>query len=394
MFTDLSPSSPDKIIALMADFAADPRPDKVDLGVGVYRDPTGKVPVMAAVKAAERRIWDSQDTKSYISFTGDQGFIDAMVAMVLSDAVPKDRISGIATPGGTGAVRQVLELVRHMTPGARIWITEPSWPNHAAIVDYLGLARRGYRYLDPEAGAVDRDGMRTDLAGVARGDIVLIHGCCHNPSGADLAPEDWNFLAELCNQSGAIPLVDMAYQGFGDGIDADARGTRGLAAAVPEMFIAVSCSKNFGLYRDRAGLALALTEPGADRAAAAGHLVAMNRMSYSFPPDHGARVVQTILGDADLRAVWADELDAMRATMQSNRRALAKALQRAAGTDRFGFLAGHNGMFSLCGATPDQVVRLRVEHGVYVVPDGRINVAGLTETNIPKVAQAMAATLR
>lgn len=393
MFADLPTPPIDKIIELMTLFAADPRGDKVDLGVGVYRNAAGQVPIMAAVKEAEHRLWQVQETKGYISFAGDAGFIDALSGLVLGEAVPADRVAGIATPGGTGGVRQILELVRHLTPRARVWVSDPSWPNHAVIIDHLGLERRAYRYLDRDAGAVDRDGMRDDLAGVAQGDVILLHGCCHNPSGADLRAEDWDWLAGLCRRTGAIPFIDMAYQGFGTGLEEDAAGTRALAVQVPEAFIAVSCSKNFGLYRERAGVALAITDTGQPRAAAQAQLIAMNRMSFSFPPDHGARLVEMILRDPVLRASWEAELTGMRQTMQRNRSALAEALRQETGSDRFGFLAGHQGMFSLCGATPEQVLRLRDAHGVYMVPDGRINVAGLTETNIPKVARALATVL-
>lgn len=390
MFQTLTAPEADKILRLMALFAADDRTGKVDLGVGVYRDLQGRTPVMAAVKQAEERIWAKQQSKSYVGLAGDPAFLEAMAGLILGAAVPRARIAAVATPGGTGAVRQVLELVRTLTPGAQVWISEPSWPNHAAIVDHLGLRRRAYRYFDAATGGVDRAGMLADLSGAAAGDLVLLHGCCHNPTGADLRPDDWAGIAASLGATGAIPFVDLAYQGFGDGLEADAAGLRALAASVPEMFIAASCSKNFGLYRERVGVAMALTEGGAARDAADGHLRAMNRLNYSFPPDHGARIVTEILGDAGLRSLWQGELEAMRQTMQGNRRALADALRARTGSDRFGYLAGHRGMFSLCGASPAEVERMRSAHGIYLVGDGRMNVAGLTPDNIPAVAQALA----
>lgn len=394
MFDTLNPPETDKILRLMALFASDARPDKVDLGVGVYRDASGNTPVMSAVKQAEQRIWTEQTTKTYVGLAGDPAFHDAMRGLILGDAVPADRVAACATPGGTGAVRQVLELTRHLTPEATVWISDPTWPNHRSIIDHLGLTCRVYRYYDAASGGVDRNGMLADLADAKRGDLVLLHACCHNPTGADLTLSDWADVADLLERTGAIPFIDMAYLGFAEGLERDAAGTRLIAARLPETLIAASCSKNFGLYRDRVGLVLAVTAPGAARDAAAGMLAHVNRQNYSFPPDHGARVVETILHDAALRAEWQDELSDMRETMTANRRALANAMRALTGSDHFGFLAAHGGMFSLIGATPEQVTRLREVHGVYIVGDGRMNVAGLTTANIPKVAQAIAEVVR
>lgn len=390
MFETVTPPEPDKIIRLMDMFAADTRTGKVDLGVGVYRSPEGKTPVMAAVKQAEERIWTAQDSKSYVGLRGDLGYLDAMRHLILGESVPADRVAGAGTPGGTGAVRQVLETVHRLAPSATVWISDPTWPNHPAIIDHLGQKRQSYRYYDAATGGIDRTGMMADLAGAARGDLILLHGCCHNPTGADLLPDDWQEIAALCARTGAIPFVDMAYQGFGLGLEEDAAGVRLLATALPEVLIAASCSKNFGLYRERVGVVLIVTE---GKAAAEGVLAGMNRQNFAFPPDHGARVVQEILGDEALGALWRGELDAMRRTMEGNRRALAEALRAETGSDRFGFLAGHRGMFSLIGATSTQIERLREVHGIYLVGDGRMNVAGLTPDTIPRVARAMAEVL-
>lgn len=393
MLESLTPPEPDKIIRLMGQFAADPRSDKVDLGVGVYRTEEGRTPVMAAVKAAEERIWSAQDSKGYVSLSGDAGFHAVMRRLILGDAVPETRVAACATPGGTGAVRQVLEMVQRLTPEARVWVPRPSWPNHAAIIGHLALTQRDFRYYDPETGGLDRAGMMADLAETQRGDLILLHGCCHNPTGADLTADDWAAIARLAMRNGAMPFVDVAYQGFGGGLEADAAGLRQMAGAVPEMFIAASGSKNFGLYRERVGIVLAVTAEGSPRAAAAGMLAHLNRQNFAFPPDHGARVVETILTDAALTAQWHDELETMRLRMAANRRALAEALRAETGSDRFGFVAGQQGMFSLVGATPDQVEQIRADHGVYLVMDGRMNVAGLTEANIPRVASALAQVL-
>lgn len=390
MFETVTPPEPDKIIRLMGMFAADARADKVDLGVGVYRSPAGTTPVMEAVKEAEHRIWAAQESKTYVGLRGDLGFLDAMRRLILGESVPADRVAGAGTPGGTGAVRQVLETVHRLNPQATVWISDPTWPNHPAIIDHLGQKRQSYRYYDATTGGIDRAGMMADLAGAGRGDLILLHGCCHNPTGADLLPDDWQEIAALCARTGAIPFVDMAYQGFGAGLEADAAGVRLLATALPEVLIAASCSKNFGLYRERVGTVLIVTEA---KAAAEGVLAGMNRQNFAFPPDHGARVVQEILGDEALGALWRDELDGMRRAMEGNRRALAVALRAATGSDRFGFLAAHRGMFSLIGATPAQVDRLREDHGIYLVGDGRMNVAGLTPETIPRVARALAEAL-
>jgi len=392
MFETLSAPAPDMIFRLTGQFAADPRPDKVDLLVGIYKTAEGKTPVMGAVKQAEARILETQETKSYLSFEGDPLFIAAMRDLILGDAVPSARVAGVGAVGGTSALRQVLELVRTLRPATRVLVSDPSWPIHAAMVDHLGLERGSYRYLDRGNNALDREGMLADLSRAGPGDVIVLHGCCHNPTGADLGLADWVEVAALCNRTGAIPFVDMAYQGFGDGLVEDTVGVRLLAREVPTMFVAASCSKNFGLYRDRAGVALIVTTEGAV-AAAQGQLTAMNRNNFSFPPDHGARVVQTILTDAGLRAMWEEELTLMRETMVQNRRALAEALRDATGSDRFGFLAAHRGMFSLIGASPEEVDILREKHGVYLVGDGRMNVAGLRKAVIPKVARALAEVL-
>lgn len=393
MFETRTPPEPDKILRLMGMFAADPRPDKVDLGVGVYRSAQGVTPIMAAVKEAERRIWETQQTKSYVGILGDPAFLDAMRDLVLGDAVPATRVAGCATPGGTGAVRQVLEITRHLTPEATVWISDPTWPNHGAILRHLGQKHATFRYYDPETGGLDRDGMFADLAGTGPGDVILLHACCHNPTGADLRPDDWREIAALCARTGAIPFVDMAYLGFGESLEADAAGTRHLAGTLPEVFVAVSCSKNFGLYRERAGVVLVVTGEGKPREAASGILTEFNRQNYTFPPDHGARIVETILADAGLRETWRNELRAMRVTMLGNRAALAEALRTETGSDRFGFIAAQSGMFSLCGASPEQVAALRETHRIYVVGDGRMNVAGLSPATIPRVAKALSQVL-
>ena len=391
MLEALEKQPADKIIELMGLYAADPRTDKLDLGVGVYKDAAGRTPVMRAVKAAERRLLEAQTTKSYVGLLGDLGFVEAMAELILGADRPSDRLSGAQAPGGTGALHLLFELVRRANPGATFWISDPSWPNHAAILRHLGSPMRSYRYFDRETRGVDRAGMMADLAGMAAGDVLVLHGCCHNPTGANLDAADWRALTDLCLARGAVPLVDLAYQGFGDGLEADVAGVRAMAAAVPEMLLAASCSKNFGLYRDRVGAAFALCPDPETAARTRENLASLNRLNFSFPPDHGAKVVETILHDPALRADWEAELEGMRRSMLDLRAGLAEALRRATNSDRFDFVAAHRGMFSLIGASPEQVARLRAEHGVYMVGDSRINVAGLPAQGLDRLAAAIAA---
>ncbi|WP_442902621.1 amino acid aminotransferase [Frigidibacter sp. MR17.24] len=389
MLSRLTPQSPDAILAMMDMFRADTRPGKVDLGVGVYRDASGRTPVMRAVKAAERAIWEAQDTKTYTALTGDPAFGRAMATLILGPGHDAGRLAFAGCVGGTGAVHQALALVRMANPGATVWMPDPTWPNHPTIVAHLGLKARSYRYFDAATRGLDRAGLLADLAAVPAGDVVLLHGCCHNPTGANPTAADWRDIAAALETSGAAVLIDLAYQGFGDGLEADAAATRMLAERLPQVLIAASCSKSFGLYRDRAGVLLALGAGGAQARVLQDNLTHLNRQTYSFPPDHGARIVTTILDDAALRADWEDELAAMRGQMLSMREALARALRDGSGSDRFGFLAEHRGMFSRLGASPAQVARLREEAGVYMIGDSRMNVAGLSPENVPVVARAI-----
>ena len=390
MFETLKDQPADKILALMAAYRADPREDKIDLGVGVYKDPTGNTPVMRAVKEAEARILKDQRTKAYTGLAGDPDFAAAMRDLVLSDAVPADRVAAVATPGGTGAIRQALELIRHAAPDATVWLSNPTWPNHPSIVAYLGLPTRDYRYFDADTGEVDFDGLTEDLNAVKRGDVVLLHGCCHNPTGANLTAEQWDKVIAQLQDKGAVPLIDIAYQGFGDGLDADAQATRKVAAAFDNVLIAASCSKNFGVYRERTGILMAVARDAAEAKRAQGTFNWLNRQNYSFPPDHGARVVSTILMDPALRADWEAELEEVRNTMLGLRDQLAAELRRLTNSDRFDFLARHRGMFSRLGTTAEKVEEMREQHGIYMVSDSRMNIAGLNKDTVPILARAIA----
>ncbi|HVL21100.1 MAG TPA: amino acid aminotransferase [Amaricoccus sp.] len=391
MFETLKPSPPDKIIELLETFRADPRQEKLDLGVGVYKDANGATPVLRAVKAAERRLLETQESKAYVGLLGDLGFVAAMADLALGDAVPADRLVGAQTPGGTGAIRQICELIKRASPGATVWHSDPTWPNHPAILGYLGIPTRTHRYFDAATGGVDFAGMMADLVAMKPGDVLLLHGCCHNPTGANLTLDEWRELTDFVVTAGVVPFVDLAYQGFGDGLEADAAGLRHMAAAVPEMLLAVSCSKNFGLYRDRVGAAFALSATPERAAVTKANLASLNRLNFSFPPDHGAKVVSIILGDPSLKADWRAELEAMRTGMLELRTGLADALRRATNSDRFDFVGVHRGMFSRLGLTPEQVTKLREDFGVYVIGDSRINVAGLPAQGLDKIAAAIAA---
>ena len=389
MLNALIPQPPDKIIQLINIFRNDPREQKIDLGVGVYRDASGITPIMHAVKSAERQLLEEETTKAYTALAGDPQYLSAMRRLVLDDSVAAERVAASHTSGGTGAIRTAFELVRHASPGNSVWISNPSWPNHRSMLKYIDIPIREYRYFDEDSRSVNYELIAEDLAKANNGDAVVLHGCCHNPTGADISFEDWKRLSILLLDRGITPIIDLAYQGFGDGIREDVRGVRHFAEEFPELLIATSCSKNFGIYRERTGILLAVTPDRKICELTQGMLSHINRQSISFPPDHGARLVTMILDDVNLRSSWESELNQIRETMQSTRNYLANELQRKCGSDRFGFLKAHKGMFSLLGATADQVQLMRNRHGIYIVNDGRINVAGLNKQSVPTMAAAM-----
>ena len=309
MLGRLPEQAPDKIIALMGLFAADTRESKIDLGVGVYKDSEGKTPIMRAVKAAERQLVENQTSKSYVGLLGDLEFCAVMRDLVLGDTIDPSRVVAAQTPGGTGAIRQLYEMVRLANPDATIWMSDPTWPNHPAIAKSMGIGFETYPYLSAETLEVDFDAMMAGLAAAKEGDIVLLHGCCHNPTGANLSLEQWAAVTDFMKAAKLVPMIDIAYQGFGDGLDEDAAGVRLMAGQMPETLIAASCSKNFGVYRDRVGVMMAVTSSEASAALAKGAMASVNRLNYSFPPDHGAKVVQMVMTDAALRADWQAELE-------------------------------------------------------------------------------------
>lgn len=393
MFEDLQPAPTDKILALIGLYRADPRTDKVDLGVGVYKDRDGKTAVMRAVREAETRLLQNQDTKTYLGLAGDLAFNEVMTRLVFGDGADLTRIRAAQAPGGSGALRLAAELLKRTRPGATIWISNPTWPNHIPMMREAGLTIAEYPYFDAASGSVRFDDMLATLKTAKPGDVVLLHGCCHNPTGANLTIEQWAKVADLLVEGGLLPFVDIAYQGFGEGLEADAAGLRLIAGKVPEMLVASSCSKNFAVYRDRVGAAMILAKNGAEADIALSHMLAAARTLYSMPPDHGAAAVRIVLQDEKLRADWETELEEMRQRMLRLRVAFAEALRRQSNSDRFDFVAEHRGMFSRLGLTEAQVDRLRTEHGVYMVGDSRINVAGLPEDGLDKLAKAIVSVL-
>ncbi len=389
MLSNLKPQPADKILQLMQMFRDDPRENKIDLGVGVYKNAQGVTPVMRAIKAAEHALWETQETKAYTGLAGDPAYGEALSTLILGDARDESRLAAAATPGGTGAIRQALELIRIANPDATVWLSAPTWPNHPSIIRFLKMNMAEYRYFDDATRDVDFAGMMDDLAGVKAGDVVLLHGCCHNPTGANLTRDQWQEVVALLEKTGAIPFIDIAYQGFGDGLDEDAAATRLVASRLPEVLIAASCSKNFGIYRERTGLLMAISPDAKMKPVTQGNLNFLNRQNYSFPPDHGARLVTMILNDEALRADWQSELEEVRLGMLALRQQLADELRQRTNSDRFDFIARHRGMFSRIGATPEQVAQMREKHGIYMIGDSRMNIAGLNARTVPVLAEAI-----
>ncbi|RFC67114.1 MULTISPECIES: aromatic amino acid transaminase [Mesorhizobium] len=393
MFETLKPAAPDKIIALIGMYREDPRPNKLDLGVGVYKDNEGRTPIMRAVREAEKRLYSEQTTKTYLGMAGDLAFNAAMIELVFGDNADTTRLRAAQAPGGSGSLRVIAEVLNRARPHADVWLSDPTWPNHIPIIESAGLKTRTYPYFDAATGTVRFDEMVAALRQAKAGDIVVLHGCCHNPTGANLTTDQWEKVAALMVEKQLFPFIDLAYQGFGDGLEPDAAGVRILARVVPEMAVAASCSKNFSVYRDRVGAAILMCRDEAEANVAFTQLLAVARAMYSMPPDHGAASVRLVLTDPELRADWKAELEAVRSRMIKLREGLAEALRRQSNSDRFDFVARHRGMFSRLGLTVEQVHRLRAEHGIYMVDDSRINVAGLPDDRLEELAKAIVSVL-
>ena len=398
MFENLKLQSEDKIMALMSLYKADERKEKIDLGVGVYKNNKGQTPIMDAVQKASRILNNTQKTKSYVGLSGNLGFIDNISQLVLADVVPKNQIIGAQAPGGTGAFHQLLLLIRSMEKDKRVWISSPSWPNHAAILNHLGIQFNNYNYFDYDTCEVNFSRMMSDLQKISPGDVLLLHGCCHNPTGANLSLENWTELTQFCEKKNILPLIDLAYQGFGDGINDDVKGVQYMASNLPEVCIGISCSKNFGLYRERVGAALMVVSDKKIHKLVEENLKSFNRVTFSFPPDYGASLVEIILGgnnsqNNELIHLWEKELNSMRNGMLELRKLLSDSLRRSTNSTRFDFIQRHRGMFSLMGLSVDQVARLRTEFGIYMVGDSRINIAGLNRDQIDYFSSSIASVI-
>jgi len=389
MFETLQKATLDKIFVLMAEYANDPRNNKVDLGVGVYKDEKNITPIMRAVRKAEQRMHEKANTKTYKGVVGNKEFSAAVVELALAGSVPQERIRTVNGAGGTGALSILMSVLSRARPGGRIWISDPSWPNHWPLAEQVGLKPHSYPYFDAKSRSVDFEAMIKTLDGLGPDDIVLLHGCCHNPTGANLSPEQWDRVAASLQKTGAFPLIDLAYLGFGEGIEADAYGTRKIVTWVPEAMIAFSASKNFGLYRERAGVAIAIAKDAASADIVSSQMQNVIRATISQPPDHGAEIVRIVLEDPELRAEWEAELDEMRNRMIRLRVKLAEAIKARSNSADFDFIAEHRGMFSLLGLPESVVQDLKVKDAVYMINDSRINVAGIPEDRVGELADAL-----
>ena len=388
-----NPPQADAILKLIAESKADSRPEKVDLGIGVYFTEDGRTPVLDTVKKAEARILETQETKAYLGTSGSPEFNAAMQKHTFATDEYDERLVTVQAPGGSGSLRLAAGLLHKARPGANMWVSEPTWANHVPLLGSVGFNLKPYPYYDTETHGIDFDAMIAALQTGEAGDLVLLHACCHNPSGMDLNEEQWRAVADVIVERELVPLVDMAYQGFANGLDEDAYSVRHLASRVPEMIVSNSCSKNFGLYRDRVGSLSILCSDSATRDIVATQLSGVARTLYSMPPDHGAAIVATILNDESLYSEWVDEVAEMRRRLKGVRALLNdKLMENAPGHD-FSHLVRATGMFCFLGLTPEQVEKAKIDHGVYMVASSRINVAGITQANVDHVAGAIAATL-
>jgi len=390
----LAPADP--ILGLTDTFKADPRQDKVNLGVGIYKDEAGQTPVLQSVKKAEALLLEQEKTKNYLGIEGVQAYNRVVQELLFGAGSPlftSGRAATAQAPGGTGALRIAAEFLLRNTPSRTVWVSNPTWANHQNIFETAGLTVKEYGYYNASAHDIDFEAMMMDLAGAEVGDIILLHGCCHNPTGIDLTLAQWESVAKLCADKKLVPLFDFAYQGFGSGIEEDAAGLRLVASKVPELLVANSFSKNFGLYNERIG-AVTVVAGDADAAVRAFSQVKRTiRANYSTPPAHGALIVSTILDDATLKAMWVQEVTEMRERIAEMRTLFVDSLKAEGVTQDFSFISRQNGMFSFSGLNKAQVARLKDEFGVYIVGSGRISVAGMTKTNMPVICKAIAQVL-
>lgn len=395
MFSHLQPSPTDPILGLMAAFQADVNPHKIDLGVGVYKDELGRTPVLASVKTAEKFRLENEDTKTYIGMAGDQSYNAQVAKLVFGehDVLSADRVRVVQAPGGTGALRIAAEFIKRCNAGATVWVPSPTWANHLDLFGAAGLQIKEYPYYDYETRGLQASAMFDALQQIPQGDVVLFHACCHNPSGMDLNAEEWAQVAELAKEKGFTPLIDIAYQGFDQGIEEDAAGLRAVANAVPELIVCSSCSKNFGLYRERIGACSVVASNTQQADIVNNVLMNVVRGIYSMPPHHGAAIVSTILTSDELRQQWLDELAEMRDRINGLRQLIVTKLdEKQAGQD-FSFIQRQHGMFSFLGLDQEKIQQLRDEYSIYMVGSSRMNVAGISQANVDYFAESVARVL-
>ncbi|ADD76537.1 aspartate aminotransferase [Pantoea sp. PA1] len=396
MFESISAAPADPILGLADLFRADDRPNKINLGIGVYKDETGKTPVLTSVKKAEQYLLEHETSKNYLSIDGLPDFAHCTQELLFGQGnalIAAGRARTAQTPGGTGALRVAADFLSTQTSVKRVWVSNPSWPNHKNVFNAAGLEVCEYQYYDAANHTLDFDGMLASLKEVKAGDVVLFHGCCHNPTGIDPTAEQWQQLAQLSLANGWLPLFDFAYQGFARGLEEDAEGLRIFAASHQELIVASSYSKNFGLYNERVGAITLVAGDAATADTAFSQVKYTIRANYSNPPSHGAAVVATILGNDALRTIWQQELSDMRQRIQRMRQLFVNTLADKGAQQDFSFIIKQNGMFSFSGLTKDQVIRLREEFGVYAVNSGRVNVAGMTPDNMSALCEAIVAVL-
>ena len=396
MFANLKPLPTDPILGLMAKYRQDTNPNKIDLGVGVYKTEQGDTPILSCVKKAEAFRLENETSKSYIGLAGDLGFCAKMESLLLGEhkALLENRVRTAQEPGGTGALRVAAEFIAKANPNASVWVTTPTWANHIGLFSAAGLTVKEYPYYDYENKGLLFDEMMATLKTVPKGDIVLLHACCHNPSGMDLNAEQWQQVADLAKEVGFTPLIDIAYQGFGTSLEQDAAGLRLLAETVDEMIICSSCSKNFGLYRERIGACSIISESSAVADVANSVLLSVVRSIYSMPPAHGAAIVDTILGSEELTAEWHQELAEMRNRINGLRSTIVEALHSRGVAQDFSFIEKQHGMFSFLSITPEQIERLQKEYSIYIVGSSRVNVAGVSQANLDYFADAVATVIK
>ncbi len=397
MFETIPLAPADPILGLTEAFKKDSNPQKINLGAGVYTDATGRTPILACVKEAEKRLAEGATSRSYLPIDGDPAYRAAVQAMILggdASQVGAERAYTVNTPGGTGALRVVGDFLKQHYPSITVWLSQPTWPNHPSIFDAAGLRTASYRWFDPVSNGLDLDAALADMKRIPKGDAVLLHGCCHNPTGVDPTREQWEQIAQVLSSRGLLPIIDFAYQGFGDGLEEDAVGVRAVAAVCPEFIVCSSYSKNFGLYGDRVGAALFVTADSETTQRTASQVKRVIRANFSNPPQHGSSVVTTILGDAALRAQWMEELAGMRNRINEMRSLFVETLNSKGVARDFSFIKRQRGMFSFSGLSKEQVQALRDRYSIYAVSSGRVCVAGMTKGNMDRLCTAIADVLK